>query len=182
MINAPAPSEILAFWREAGPKKWFAEDEAFDAALRERFEAAHHAAAGGELAAWSETAEGALALILLLDQLPRNLYRGSPHAFAADPLARRAASAAIARGFDTGFEPALRGFFYLPFEHSEDPRDQARCVALCEACGDADLLKWARIHADIIARFGRFPHRNAALARESTTDELRFLADGGFGG
>jgi uncharacterized protein (DUF924 family) len=110
------------------------------------------------------------------------MYRGSAHAFATDALARSIAARAIERGFDRGADAPFRFFFYLPFEHSEDPRDQARCVALVEAMGDADLLKWAKLHADIIARFGRFPHRNACLGRMSTEAEKHFLAEGGFAG
>jgi uncharacterized protein (DUF924 family) len=176
------PESIITFWRAAGPDAWFKKSDAFDAQIRARFEEAHHAAARGELAAWAETAEGALALLLLLDQFPRNMYRDSPHAFAADPLARAAAAKAIARGFDRAAAPDMRGFFYLPFEHSEDPEDQVRSVALFTAAGDESLLKWARLHADIIARFGRFPHRNRALARATIPAEQDFLDAGGFAG
>lgn len=183
---AAHPADIIGFWRTAGPKRWFAKDEAFDDAIRLKFEATHHAAARGEYDHWIETAEGALALLILLDQFPRNLYRNSPHAFATDPLARRVARAAIERGHDRATERALRGFFYLPFEHSEDLGDQDHGVALCEALaresGDDDDAKWARIHRDIIARFGRFPHRNRALGRETTPEEQAFLDEGGFAG
>ncbi|HVY03973.1 MAG TPA: DUF924 family protein [Caulobacterales bacterium] len=176
------PESIIAFWRAAGPEAWFKKNDAFDAQIRARFEALHHAAARGELGGWEETAEGALALVLLLDQFPRNMYRNSPHAFAADPLARAVAARAIANGFDRAVAPDLRSFFYLPFEHSEDPADQARSVALCAQTGDENLIKWAQIHADIIARFGRFPHRNRALARVATPAEQAFLDAGGFAG
>ena len=174
--------DVVAFWIEAGPKRWFAKDAAFDALIRDRFEALHHAAAGRELDGWAQTADGALALLLLLDQFPRNLYRGSAHAFATDPLARKVAREAVEHGFDTAVAPALRQFFYLPFEHSEDLGDQDHAVALSMTSGDAHLLKWARIHRDIIRRFGRFPHRNAALARTTTPEEQAFLSAGGFGG
>ena len=130
-----SPAEIVGFWRAAGPKQWFAKDDAFDAALRQRFEASHHAAARGELSDWAQTAEGALALLLLLDQIPRNIFRGTAHAFATDPLAQRIAEAAIDAGFDKAVEPTLRSFFYLPFEHAEDIALQARSVALCDATG-----------------------------------------------
>ncbi|MGE0044205.1 MAG: DUF924 family protein [Hyphomonadaceae bacterium] len=176
------PAETVQFWRDAGPKQWFAKDEAFDAAIRTRFEAAHHAAARGEFAAWEESAEGAFALLLLLDQFPRNLFRGSAHAFATDPIARNVASRAIARRFDQSFSGDERIFFYLPFEHSEDARDQARAIALMSSIGNAEYVKFAQVHADIIARFGRFPHRNDALGRESTPEERDFLAHGGFKG
>jgi uncharacterized protein (DUF924 family) len=191
MSGAPGPSrdppdadpgEVIAFWRDAGPKAWFAKSDAFDAQIAARFEALHHRAARGECAAWSGSAEGALALLLLLDQFPRNMYRGSAHAFATDPLARAIADRALARGFDVSFEPQWRSFFYLPFEHSERLEDQERSVALCAATGDEDLVKWARLHRDIIARFGRFPHRNAALGRTTTAAEQAFLDDGGFRG
>ncbi len=181
----PSPSDVVAFWCDAGAAKWFAKDEAFDAAIRERFEAAHHAAARGELATWAVTWEGALALLLLLDQFPRNLFRGSAHAFATDPMALSLAKAAIAAGHDQQAPAELRVFFYLPFEHSETLADQDRCVALCtalDAVSGTEWIKWAKLHRDIVARFTRFPHRNAMLGRESTAEELQFLADGGFAG
>lgn len=177
-----APAEIVAFWTEAGPQKWFSKSEAFDAQIRARFEAAHHAAARGEFAAWEATAEGALALLILLDQFPRNLYRGSAHAFATDGLARAIASRALNAGFDQTYPPDLRAFFYLPFEHSEIAADQARSVALFKTLANEEYTKFADLHADIIARFGRFPHRNACLGRETTADEQKFLDEGGFAG
>jgi len=176
------PADVVTFWTEAGPKAWYKKKTAFDAEIRRRFEALHFAASRGELDGWAETAEGALALLLLLDQFPRNMFRGSPHAFATDPLARQVARAAVDRGFDQQVAPELRQFFYLPFEHSEHLEDQDHSVALCAASGDADLLKWARLHRDIIARFGRFPHRNASLARTTTEQEQAFLKSGGFAG
>lgn len=176
------PADILAFWTAAGPSAWFKKDAAFDAELRARFEAAHHAAARGEFAAWEQSAEGALALILLLDQIPRNIYRGSAHAFATDPLAQAHADRAVNAGFDRATAMPLRIFFYLPFEHAENLGLQARCVALMEATGDAEFIKYARVHRDIIARFGRFPHRNAALGRTTTAEEQAFLDAGGFAG
>jgi uncharacterized protein (DUF924 family) len=179
---SPSAAEIVAFWRAAGPKAWFKKDPAFDEAIRARFQEAHFAAARGELAAWEESTEGALALLLLLDQFPRNLFRGHAHAFATDPLARRIAAHAVANGFDHSAPEECRCFFYLPFEHSEDYGDQELALELYEALGDPELTKWARLHADIIARFGRFPHRNACLGRESTPEELAFLATGGFVG
>ncbi len=180
------PMDVIGFWQAAGPQKWFTKDPRFDEAIRLRFEPVHFAAARGEYDAWRETAEGCLALLILLDQFPRNLWRGSGHAFAADPLARAVARRAVQADFDQEVEPALRPFFYLPFEHSEDPADQDLSVTLCEAhrdaTGDEDTLKWAVIHRDIIARFGRFPHRNRSLGRETTTEEQAFLDDGGFSG
>jgi uncharacterized protein (DUF924 family) len=172
---------VLAFWRAAGPDKWFKKDAAFDAEIRARFLATYEAAAAGRLA-WDDSPEGALALVIVLDQFPRNMFRDSARAFAADPLAHAAATRAIERGFDQQVAASERGFFYLPFEHSEALADQERCIALNRASGDADALKWAELHADIIRRFGRFPHRNAVLGRATTPEEQAFLDDGGFAG
>jgi uncharacterized protein (DUF924 family) len=175
------PAEVVGFWREAGMGKWFRGGEAFDAECRARFDGAHHAAARRELDAWMADAEGALALLVLLDQIPRNIHRGSAHAFATDGLARMHAVQALATGFDAATEPGLRMFFYLPFEHAEDLAGQDRAVALFTALGDAGLLGYARAHREVIARFGRFPHRNAALGRTTTPDEQAWLdAGGGF--
>ena len=179
---AAVPNDILGFWRSAGPKKWFARSNAFDAAIRLKFEPVHHAAARGEYDAWADTAEGALALLILLDQFPRNLYRGSGHAFATDGKARAVARAATAASFHAAVEPELRQFFLLPFEHSEDRADHDLALALAAELEDADLLKWVKIHRDVIVRFGRFPHRNSALGRETTALEQAFLDEGGFGG
>jgi uncharacterized protein (DUF924 family) len=183
---AARPQDILIFWRNAGPSQWFAAKSAFDEAIRLKFEPVHHAAARGEYDAWRDDADGALALVILLDQFPRNLYRGTGHAFATDPLARTITRQAIDRGFDRQTEAVLRPFFYLPFEHSETLADQDEGVALCQAladeAGDQDTLKWARLHRDIIARFGRFPHRNRALGRTTSAEEQAFLDDGGFAG
>ena len=177
-----APGDVLAFWREAGPDRWYARDDAFDTAIRAQFLTTYEAAAAGQLRDWETTPAGALALLIVLDQFPRNMFRNNPRAFAADPLARAAADRAIARGFDLKVDAGERPFFYLPFEHSEEMADQQRCVALHRALGDADSLKWAELHADIIRRFGRFPHRNAVLGRETTPDEQAFLDGGGFKG
>ena len=173
---------IVAFWRDAGPAKWFARDDAFDAELRARFLDEHFAAARREREALLDDADGALALILLLDQVPRNVFRDSAHAFATDPLAREYAQRAIDAGFDLDVDHALRIFFYLPFEHSEAIADQDRTVALCEALGDANYLKYAEAHRDVIRRFGRFPHRNAILGRSMTVAEQQYLDNGGFTG
>ena len=183
---AAHPADIVNFWRTAGPRRWFEKDDAFDAAIRLKFEPTHHAAARGEYDRWTLSAEGALALLILLDQFPRNLYRGSAHSYATDPLARSIAAEALARGHDRRVEPALRPFFYLPFEHSEDLADQDRSVALCETMkaetGDEGFLKWAIGHREVIVRFGRFPHRNRALGRATTAEEQAFLDEGGFAG
>jgi uncharacterized protein (DUF924 family) len=179
---AATPNDILTFWRNAGPPKWYARDARFDAAIRLKFEATHHAAARGEYDAWTETPEGALALLLLLDQFPRNLYRGSAHAFATDPKARVVARAATDLGWRREVEPPMRQFLLLPFEHSEDLADHDTGLALAEDLGDAEVLKWMVIHRDIIVRFGRFPHRNPALGRITTPAEQTFLDEGGFAG
>ena len=177
---AVTPEEVLSFWREAGPDRWYRADSEFDARVRARFLATHEAAAAGKLAAWETTPEGALALLIALDQFPRNMFRGTARAFATDPLARAAADRAIARGFDWAFPMPERNFCYLPFEHSERLADQKRSLALCEAAGDADAIKWAKLHLDVIRRFGRFPHRNEMLGRVSTPEEIAFLEGGGF--
>jgi uncharacterized protein (DUF924 family) len=176
------PADILAFWRAAGPDKWFEKNDAFDAEIRERFRDTYAAAAAGRLAAWEEDAEGALALVIVLDQFPRNMFRGDARTYAADPLARAVAQRAIARGFDQTYVPPERRFFYLPFTHSENLADQERCVALNRAAADEEGTKWAELHADIIRRFGRFPHRNGALGRATTAEEQAFLDGGGFAG
>jgi uncharacterized protein (DUF924 family) len=176
------PAEVVSFWRDAGPQKWFRKDAGFDAALKERFGGLHRSAAAGELDGWAETAEGALALILLLDQFSRNLHRGEAQAFAQDAKAKAIAERAIALGFDRAAEPGLRLFLYLPFEHSESIVDQERCVRLCHALPSGDLLPYARDHERIIRRFGRFPHRNLALGRHTTPAEQAFLDGGGFAG
>lgn len=175
------PHALVGFWREAGPQRWFRPDDAFDARLRERFLAAHEAAAAGRLQHWATTADGALALVLLLDQFPRNAFRGTPRMYATDPQARAAADAAIAAGHDLGVDAQLRPFFYLPFMHAEDVRALDRCVALMEPVG-GESLRFAKHHREIVARFGRFPHRNEVLGRSSSQEERRFLEEGGFRG
>jgi uncharacterized protein (DUF924 family) len=179
---AATPHDVLTFWRHAGPRKWFGRDDRFDASIRLKFEPVHHAAARGEYDAWAETPEGALALLILLDQFPRNLYRGSPHAFATDGKARAIARAAAGRGWHLQVEPELRQFMLLPFEHSEDLADQNQGLELAETIGDPEILKWIHIHRDIIVRFGRFPHRNPLLGRATTPAEQAFLDEGGFSG
>jgi uncharacterized protein (DUF924 family) len=183
---AAIPADVVGFWANAGPQKWFAKSDAFDAALRLRFEAVHHAAARGDHTDWPETPEGALALVLLFDQIPRNLYRGSAHAFATDPMARWLARQMLDDGHDRAVERALRSFCYMPFMHSEDLADQdlsVRLFQLQDADGpDLSQLQYAEDHRDIIRRFGRFPHRNLALGRVTTPEERAFLDEGGFAG
>jgi len=180
MSELPSSKEIVQFWRDAGPKRWFKKDPGFDADFKGRFEAVHHVAATGALDHWAAEAEGALALLILLDQLPRNAWRGSGHMFATDGKGLAMARAAVDAGFDLQTDEALRAFFYMPFMHSESLADQQRCVALCADL--SDNLRFAILHRDIIERFGRFPHRNAALGRTTTDEEQRFLDEGGFAG
>jgi uncharacterized protein (DUF924 family) len=175
------PADIIAFWRNAGPERWFKKNAEFDAEIRAKFSSVHQAAAAGRHQHWETSADGALALLLLLDQFPRNLFRGEPRAFATDAMARAIADRAIARGFDREFGP-LRQFFFLPFMHSEALADQTRALELYREAGLADGMKWAQEHADIIRRFGRFPHRNVILGRESSGEEQAFLDRGGFAG
>lgn len=174
--------DVLTVWTKAGPDKWYKKDDGFDRTIRDNFLATYEAAAEGRLSPWQNEPASALALVILLDQFPRNMFRGSPRAFAADPLARDVADSAIARGFDKAVDKTLRAFFYLPFMHSERIEDQEYCVELCRALGDEDNLKYAEIHAEIIRRFGRFPHRNPVLGRETTPEEQAFLESGGFAG
>jgi uncharacterized protein (DUF924 family) len=178
--DGATPGAVLSFWRDAGPAKWFAKDEAFDRELADRFTDAHFAAARRALDDWMDTPDGALALLILLDQVPRNLFRDSAHAYATDPLALHFATRMVEAGFDRRVEPALRAFCYLPFEHSESPADQERSVALFAPL-EATYRDYAVAHRDVIARFGRFPHRNHALGRTSRPDEQAWLdAGGGF--
>lgn len=178
---AETAESLVTFWREAGREKWFRRDDAFDALFRHRFMALHLEAAARDHDAWMETAEGALALMLALDQFPRNAFRGTAHMFATDALALAFAEAALAAGHDRGVAEELRVFFYLPFMHAEDLGHQERCVALCGPLG-GETLKYAIIHRDIIARFGRFPHRNPVFGRATTPEEQAFLDAGGFAG
>lgn len=181
MTATVSPSDVIAFWSEAGPQFWFAKDDGFDRRFREQFLQAHEMAVRGELDHWQTTPGGALALILLLDQLPRNVFRGTPRMYASDAAALRLAEAAIAAGHDRHFDVDLRLFFYLPFAHSEQLAHQERSVTLCRELG-GESLAHAEGHRDIIKRFGRFPHRNPILGRQTSDAELRFLDEGGFAG
>jgi uncharacterized protein (DUF924 family) len=185
MSDQPTPAEVLLFWfgpaaeRGKPQKRWFVKNPAFDREVRERFLSLYEEAAAGKLAHLKETPADCLALVLLLDQFPRNMFRGSARAFASDPLALEAASHAVAQGFDRAMLPVERMFIYLPFEHSEALADQLKACELNKAL-DAhpetnDVYRYALLHRDIIQRFGRFPHRNAILGRASTPEELEFL-------
>jgi uncharacterized protein (DUF924 family) len=175
-----APAGILAFWRDAGPDRWYIRDDDFDAGVRERYLGLWQLAVSGQLASWETTDDGALALVIVLDQLPRNMFRGTAKAYASDALARDVARRAIDRGVDTRIDPTLREFLYLPFMHSEELADQIRCIELLQQAGLTENATWAEHHADIIRRFGRFPHRNGILGRATTADEQAFLDQGGF--
>jgi len=177
---------VVDFWLAAGPERWFAKSDAFDLEIRHRFEALHHAAARGEHNDWADSPSGALALLLSLDQFPRNLFRNSAHAYATDGMALAIARQAIAAGHDLQVALTLQAFMYLPFEHAEDMRAQDDSVALTERLkdrgGEASTYEWAAKHRAIIIRFGRFPHRNVVLGRVTTREEQEFLDAGGFSG
>lgn len=174
--------DIAAFWRAAGPQKWFRKDASFDEDIRTRFAKAHRAAARGEYAHWENEAECTLALLLLIDQFPRNMFRDSAHAFATDAMALNVAHRALRKGFDACCGADMKQFFYLPLMHSEHIADQEYCLALCQQGCSAENVKFALVHRDIIARFKRFPHRNMVLGRETTAAEQAFLDGGGFAG
>ena len=180
---------VLDFWfgapRGEPRAEWFRKDDAFDRVIRERFGALHVAATRRELEAWRASAESMLALVIVLDQFSRNLYRGDARAFAQDEHALACAKEAVMRGDDLGRLPVERQFLYLPFEHSEDLADQEKCVEMMRSLDAFEqtrgVSEWAVRHRDIVARFGRFPHRNAALGRASTAEETEFLRQPGSG-
>lgn len=172
--------DIIDFWLSAGDEGWFNADAAFDALCRERFLDLHLAASRNELVHWIQSAPSTLALLLLLDQLPRNIFRRSAHAYATDPMARAVAYQALSLGFDQQFAPELRSFFYLPLMHSEELADQRRASELFQTLDTPRAIKWRTHHLAIIERFGRFPHRNRVLGRSTTPDELAWLDAGGF--
>lgn len=177
----PEAAAVVQFWRDAGPKMWFAKNDEFDAEFRRRFTELHFAVARREKDGWRDDPYGGLALVLLLDQFPRNCFRGSAHMFATDSLARHYARGIIGSGQIEQIDTMLRPFAYLPFMHSEVLADQEYSVELYRAHA-RDNLKWAEEHYDIIRRFGRFPHRNEAMGRETTAEEQAFLEAGGFAG
>jgi len=175
------PEDVVSFWQEAGKPMWFTKDANFDRCFRERFLSTHEAATRGQLNDWAATPNGALALLILLDQFPRNAFRGTPRVYASDAQAYEIASRAVAAGFDQQVCRELRAFFYLPFCHSEDLADQERAVALMRELG-GEAAQAAERHRDIISRFGRFPHRNPILGRAMTAEEQDYLDKGGFAG
>jgi uncharacterized protein (DUF924 family) len=174
-------AEVIDFWWLVGPTMWFAKDAAFDRVFRERFLPVHEAAAAGNCDDWASTPYGALALLVMLDQFPRNAFRGTPRMYATDQKARSVAADAIDAGFQHEVHPSWQVFFALPFAHSENPVDQDRSVALAREIGPSDTRR-AEHHRDIVRRFGRFPHRNPILGRQMLPEEQRFLDDGGFAG
>jgi uncharacterized protein (DUF924 family) len=188
-MPANTPDDVLDFWFGATDQvqtkrpQWFRKSTAFDAEIRHRFLATHAAAVAGHLDAWQATPRGALALVVVLDQFSRNLFRDSPAAFAADPEALPVARRMVATGSDRRLTPLERGFVYLPFEHSEALADQEEAMSLFAELRrfpeTSDLYDWAEKHHHVIARFGRFPHRNAVLGRASTAEELVFLTEPG---
>lgn len=180
MTQTPQDAQdVIAFWREAGPKKWFARDDAFDLAFRDCFAMHYGRAQRGELTSWRQTPEGALAEILLLDQFPRNVFRNTRWAFETDAQARDATNALIASGFDKQIAEDIRPFAYMPWMHSEALEDQHRCVDAMTALNETNAHH-AREHRKLIERFGRFPHRNEILGRASTPEEKQFLAEIGY--
>jgi uncharacterized protein (DUF924 family) len=174
--------DITGFWMRAGPSRWFTKDAAFDGALSVRFRDALAEARGGAFDHWGATPEGALALVLLLDQVSRNIHRGSPLAFAGDAKALALAKRSAGLGYHHHFPAPQAQWFFMPYEHAEDIDAQWRCVALFQTMGLSEMVHYARIHLDIIQRFGRFPHRNPVLGRVSTDEEIAFLKAGGFSG
>src|SRR5262249_4044755 len=179
-MKITTPKQVVSFWKRAGAKRWFTPDPEFDHKVLEKFLVTYQAAELGKLASWEEEPEGALALILVLDQFPRNMFRGTTRAYVTDPLALAAAKRAIERGFDRKVKLPEKTFFYLPLEHSENLADQETALKLFEATKDKELVRWARLHYETIERFGRFPHRNEILGRVSTPEEIAFLDNGGF--
>lgn len=182
-MDSTSAAQVRSFWFGCERKAWFEKNPAFDEDIRRRFSSLYELAAAGQLEHWKKVPADCLALVLLLDQFPRNMFRGSAGAFAADSLARDAARVILDNGWDKAMTPDERMFAYLPFEHSESLADQERCLALMKEIAvfpeAADLPKWAEAHLAIIRRFGRFPHRNAALGRASTPEEAEFLRQPG---
>lgn len=174
--------DVLTFWFEdSGPADWFKKDDDFDRLISTRFGGLVQRAGDGKQDHWMDTPRSCLALVLVLDQFPRNMFRGSSRAFATDEKARQVARRGITLGYDRGYDEDECAFFYLPFEHSELMEDQNTSVGLFQALGSPEYLDYALKHRDVIERFGRFPGRNAALGRKSTPDEKKYLdTEGGF--
>lgn len=176
-MSVKTSAELIRLWfSEPVQPLWFNSTPEFDAELREQYLDTYHAALNGELADWEETAEGALALVICLDQLPLNMFRGKAESFVGEAPSRQVATVAIERGFDQSLSDVQKAFLYMPFMHSEELADHDRVLVLFEKAGLTDNLQWARHHREIVVRFGHFPHRNKVLARESTPEELDYLA------
>lgn len=171
--------DILFFWWQAGPQRWFSTDAAFDQQVTAQFLASHHHAAQGELDHWQTAPHGALALLILLDQFPRNMFRETARAFATDGQALALARTCLARRDHLAYPTPARQFFFLPFEHAEDMEAQTVAVDCFRQYGDEQGYFYALRHMDVVRRFGRFPHRNKALGRQSTAAEEAFLREGG---
>lgn len=175
-------TDVLIFWEEAGPQAWYKQDNAFDQAIRDQFGDAWRAAHDGTLADWAVDARGALGLVILLDQFPRNMFRNDPRAFATDAAALGVSDKMLAQGWDLEIAGLMRQFVYMPFMHSEDIAHQDTCIDLLSTrMDDESNAIHARVHREIIARFGRFPYRNGPLERAMTADEQAFVDDGGYG-
>lgn len=177
--SSPSPEDVLDFWLVAlTPAQWYEQDDALDARIRAQFEGVWGLARDGALEGWAETPRGALALLILLDQFPRNMFRGDEAAFSTDATALTYAKAAVAAGHDLAIPNPERQFFYLPYMHSEEMADQHACVALIAERAPPDNLYHAHVHRAVVERFGRFPYRNAVLGRENTPDEAAYIAAG----
>lgn len=176
------PRDVIDFWLAQPEEAYFVADTGFDERLRDKFAGAHDSAVSGELDDWADSRDGRLALILLLDQMSRNLKRATPEMFAADAKALALAAKALDLGDDADRDASVKRWYYMPFMHSEQLADQERCVELCRQPGLEDTLPFAITHRDIIVQFGRFPHRNALLGRTTTAEEKAFLDAGGFSG
>lgn len=178
-VESPLALEVAGFWLDAGSQRWFSQSDSFDSACG-AYRDAYEQAKRGDLAAWQRTAVGSFALLVLLDQLPRNLFRGTAQQFATDAMALQVSEHAISAGHDRVFTMPARNIFYLPFQHSENLAVQERSLDLYRRAGDQNTYYYALIHYDAIRRFGRFPHRNAVLGRETSEAERAYMASGGF--
>ena len=175
-MSDPTIDDVLKFWFvESTPEQWFKKDDDFDSQIRENFSGLYEKVAGGCFPDWRKEARGCLAEVIVLDQFSRNMFRNDPQAFAADGRARECLHHALARGFDSQLSDIERKFLYMPLMHSEAAADQRLSIELFGTVNDEDALKYAHLHKDIIDRFGRYPHRNAVLGRETTAEEREFL-------
>jgi uncharacterized protein (DUF924 family) len=176
MTHIATPKEILEFWfSDRVHKLWFNSTPEFDQELRDRFLQTYIKCMNNELKEWEDTTDGALTLVIVLDQFPLNMFRGKPESFATEAAARQIAETVISRGDENKLSDEQKAFLYLPFVHSENLDDQNRSVALYEQAGLIENLKYAKHHRELIKRFGRFPHRNTILGRENTAEELAYL-------